>query len=211
MLSKIIAVQTGRYLAALSKAPQSNADNTIMKHNNSGNQDTNFTVGDPYQNSVIWDCAAWGATQRYTKWYLDLHTNLKGKGVMDPRTGKVFPARMSNIVIGDGGAILSYKWARDVGVDVMYGTRRIYGALLNATVATANVKNQYTITNANDRADIVAFFEAEGFPCSVEGDVVHVTYPKGTMYIQTNDYKQVKDLQYVNMRALAQSQGWKSS
>jgi len=56
-------------LAALSKAPQSNAENTVMKHNNSGNQDTNFTVGDPYQNSVIWDCSAWGATQRYTRWY----------------------------------------------------------------------------------------------------------------------------------------------
>lgn len=193
-------------LVALSKAPQSNTENTVMKHNNSGNQDTNFTVGDPYQNSVIWDCSAWGATQRYTRWYQNLFTNLKGKGVIDPRTSKVFPARMSNIVTGDGGTILSHEWTRDAGVDVMYGTRRIYGALLQATVATADVENSYTITDSDDMADILEFFSKEGFPFDVSGNVVHVTYPKGSLYIQTNDYKQVKDLEYVNMRALAQSQ-----
>ncbi|MDD4500734.1 MAG: SusD/RagB family nutrient-binding outer membrane lipoprotein [Bacteroidales bacterium] len=193
-------------LDALAKAPQSNNDNTIMKHSNAGDQDTNFTVGDPYQTSVIWDCAAWGATQRYTKWYLDLHTNLRGAGVVDPRMSKVFPARMSNIKLNDAGNIVSYKWTRDVGVDVMYGTRRIYGALTSATVATANVAKSYTITNAADKDIILAFFDEEGFPYTIAGDKVSVTYPKGCMYINTNDYKQVMDLKYVNMRALAQSQ-----
>ena len=193
-------------LDALAKAPQSNNDNTIMKHSNAGDQDTNFTVGDPYQTSVIWDCSAWGATQRYTKWYVDLHTNLKGTGVIDPRLAKVFPARMSNIKINDAGAIVDYEWARDEGVDVMYGTRRIYGALLNATVATAPVAKSYTIANSNDKDAIMAFFDQEGFPYTVDGNVVKVTYPKGCMYINTNDYNQIMDLKYVNLRALAVSQ-----
>ncbi len=193
-------------LDALAQAPQSNNDNTIMKHSNAGDQDTNFTVGDPYQTSVIWDCAAWGATQRYTKWYLDLHTNLRGAGVVDPRMSKVFPARMSNIKLNDAGSIVDYKWARDEGVDVMYGTRRIYGALANASVATSNVAKSYTITNSADKATILAFFDEEGFSYTIAGDKVSVTYPKGCLYINTNDYKQVMDLNYVNMRALAQSQ-----
>jgi len=71
--------------------------------------------------------------------------------------------------------------------DVMYGTRRIYGALLQATVATADVENSYTIT---DRWMIwpilLEFFSNEGFPFDVSGDVVHVTYPKG----QSVAYKQ---------------------
>lgn len=177
-----------------------------MKHSNAGDQDTNFTVGDPYQTSVIWDCSAWGATQRYTKWYVDLHTNLKNSGVTDPRLAKVFPARMSNIKINDAGAIVDYEWARDEGVDVMYGTRRIYGALLNATVATAPVAKSYTIANSNDKDAIMAFFDQEGFSYTVDGNVVKVTYPKGCMYINTNDYNQIMDLKYVNLRALAVSQ-----
>ena len=134
------------------------------------------------------------------------HTNLKGTGVIDPRLAKVFPARMSNIKINDAGAIVDYEWARDEGVDVMYGTRRIYGALLNATVATAPVAKSYTIANSNDKDAIMAFFDQEGFPYTVDGNVVKVTYPKGCMYINTNDYNQIMDLKYVNLRALAVSQ-----
>ena len=193
-------------LDALAKAPQSNSESTIMKHSNAGDQDTNFTVGDPYQTSVIWDCAAWGTTQRYTKWYVDLHKNLRGSGVVDPRMSKVFPARMSKIQVTDAGEILNYEWTRDEGVDVMYGTRRIYGALLNASVASSNVDKNYTITNATEKAQVLAFFDQEGFPYTVNGDVVSVTYPKGCLYINTNDYKQIMDLNYVNMRALAVSQ-----
>jgi len=73
-------------------------------------------------------------------------------------------------------------------------------------VATANVAKSYTITNAADKDIILAFFDEEGFPYTIAGDKVSVTYPKGCMYINTNDYKQVMDLKYVNMRALAQSQ-----
>ncbi|HNR28615.1 MAG TPA: SusD/RagB family nutrient-binding outer membrane lipoprotein, partial [Bacteroidales bacterium] len=119
---------------------------------------------------------------------------------------KVFPARMSNIKINDAGAIVDYEWARDEGVDVMYGTRRIYGALLNATVATAPVAKSYTIANSNDKDAIMAFFDQEGFSYTVDGNVVKVTYPKGCMYINTNDYNQIMDLKYVNLRALAVSQ-----
>ena len=120
-----------------------------------------------------------GATQRYTKWYVDLHTNLRGAGVTDPRLSKVIPARMSNIQVTDAGALLNYEWSRDKGVDVMYGHRRIYGALLNASVATANVAKNYTITNATDKAQVLAFFDQEGFPIRLTVMLLVSLIPKG--------------------------------
>jgi len=205
-LSKKALYNPQAVLDALAKAPQSNNESTIMKHSNAGDQDTNFTVADPYQTCVIWDCAAWGATQRFTRWFANLHSNLRGAGVIDPRRDKVFPARMSKIQVSDAGALLNYEWTRDKGVDVMYGSRRIYGALLNASVATSNVDKKYTINDANAKAAIIAFFDREGFTYTVNGNEVNVTYPKGCLYINTNDFNQVMDLEYVNMRALAVSQ-----
>lgn len=205
-LSKKSSYDPQAVLDAASKGPQSLAESTIMKHFNGGNQDENITVGDPYQTSVVWDCAAWGATQRLTKWYLDLHTNLRGAGVVDPRMSKVFPARMSKIKLNDAGGIASYEWKRDIGVDVMYSARRQYGSLLSPAVATSDVSKKLTVSDADAKAQVIAFCEEEEFPYTVNGDDITVTYPKGSLYINSTDYNQIFDLRYVNLRSLCVTQ-----
>ena len=86
-------------LTALNSAPQSNDDNTIMKHYNVEGDEVNFTVSDPYQASVIWDCTGYGSTQRLTRWYVNLLTNkfTGGSGAEDPRLSKLVPAMMTNV------------------------------------------------------------------------------------------------------------------
>lgn len=83
-------------LTALNSAPQSNDDNTIMKHYNVEGDEVNFTVSDPYQASVVWDCTGYGGTQRLTRWYVNLLTNefTGGSGIEDPRLTKLVPAMM---------------------------------------------------------------------------------------------------------------------
>ncbi len=104
-------------LTALQNAPQSNDDNIIMKHFNVLGDATNFTVADPYQANTTWDAAAYGATQRATRWYANLLTNsfTGGSGVIDPRMPKLLPAMMKNTVLNASGGIVSYEWVRDIG------------------------------------------------------------------------------------------------
>ena len=92
----------------LEKAPQTNADNIIMKHYNITGDATNFTVGDPYQTNTTWDAVGYGSTQRTTRWYANLLTNnfTGGSGVIDPRVSKLLPAMMKNIVLNASGGIV---------------------------------------------------------------------------------------------------------
>lgn len=116
-------------LTALNSAPQSNDDNTIMKHYNVEGDEVNFTVSDPYQASVIWDCTGYGSTQRLTRWYVNLLTNefTGGSGVKDPRLSKLVPAMMTNVKLNADGKITANEWIRDAGVDVIHSTTRAEG------------------------------------------------------------------------------------
>ncbi len=139
-ISKKSSFDPAAVLAALEKAPLSNADNTIMKHYNIAGDATNFTVLDPYQTNTTWDAAAYGSTQRATRWYANLLTNsfTGGSGVIDPRMSKLLPAMMKNIVLNGSGEIVSYEWARDIGVDMMNSDIRQNSGPLSASYASSN-------------------------------------------------------------------------
>ena len=187
-------------LAALEMAPQSNADNTIMKHFNIAGDAVNFTVGDPYQTNTTWDAAAYGSSQRATRWYANLLTNsfTGGSGVIDPRMSKLLPAMMKNIVLDASGGIINYEWTRDIGVDMMNSDIRQNSGPLSASYATADKIIKYTIADADARADFIASLHQ---PYTTSGDDVSVTYLKGTWYINNTNYKRAGDTVYVNMRA----------
>lgn len=125
-------------LTALNSAPQSNDDNTIMKHYNVEGDEVNFTVSDPYQASVIWDCTGYGSTQRLTRWYVNLLTNefTGGSGVKDPRLSKLVPAMMTNVKLNADGKITANEWIRDAGVDVIHSTTRAEGGPVAALFVT---------------------------------------------------------------------------
>ena len=193
-------------LAALQNAPQSNDDNIIMKHFNVLGDATNFTVADPYQANTTWDAAAYGSSQRATRWYANLLTNsfTGGSGVIDPRMPKLLPAMMKNTVLNASGGIVSYEWVRDLGVDMMNSNIRLNGGPLNASYATAARTLTYSITDDAARA---AFIAATPHPYTVNGTNVAVTYPKGSFYVNSTNYLRAGDTVYVNMRANSLSTG----
>jgi hypothetical protein len=187
-------------LAALQKAPQSNADNIIMKHYNVTGDATNFTVGDPYQTNSTWNSAAYGTGQRATRWYANLLTNsfTDGSGVIDPRMPKLLPAMMKNTELNASGNIVSYEWARDVGVDMMNSNIRLNGGPLLASYANANQTIKYTIADETARN---AFIASVPHNYTVSGNDVSVTYPRGSFYINSTNYRRAGDTVYVNMRS----------
>jgi hypothetical protein len=210
-LSKKAEFNGDAILTALTNAPQSNNDNTLMKHYNVQGDQLNFTVSDPYQTNVFWNCVAYGTAQRLTKWYINLLTNnfTGGSGVVDPRLSKLAPAMMKNVKLSANGQIASYEWARDAGVDMMESEIRLQGGPVNttATFATsADVPIVYSIPDAAARA---AFYESMKNNHQTTLDdaarTVRVVYQRGSAYCISTDYRRAGDTAYVNLRSNSMS------
>jgi hypothetical protein len=199
-ISKKESYDPAAVLAALQSAPQSNSDNTIVRHYNVEGDAAMFTTLDPYQTNVTWDYAAYGTSQRATRWYANLLTNnfTGGSGVIDPRMSKMLPATMTNIELNSSGDIVSYEWLRDVGLDMMDSDIRLNGGPLNATYATAAKVITYLI---KDEAAKIAFAASVPHLYTETDTTVIVTYPAGSFYINSTNYKRAGDTIYVNMRA----------
>ncbi len=105
-LSKKKSYDPEAILAALDKAAQSNADNTIMNYVNSTDTKQAGLRALQHQNLS-------SSTSRITKWYLDLLTNTftGGSGVEDPRTDLLVPSGQYRI----NGDI---KYVRTKGIDI---------------------------------------------------------------------------------------------
>ncbi len=190
-------------LKALADGPQSNEDNTSIKNYNVQGDETNFTVGDPYQTASIWDYAAYESSQRETKWYINLLTNhfTGGSGVIDPRLSKLVPAMMTDVNLSSTGKILNYNWARDAGVDMMNSNVRQNGGPVNATFASSEPVNlTYKIDDASTLASFATTMQ-KIHPVVISGNEVTVTYTPGSAYCNTTDYRRAGDTIYVNMRS----------
>lgn len=187
-------------LAALQNAPLSNSDNIIMKHYNVEGDAVNFTVGDPYQTNSTWNSAGYGTGQRMTRWYANLLTNnyTGGSGIQDPRLPKILPAMMTNTELNASGNIINSDWIRDIGVDMLYSDIRLNGGPLNASYANAPQTIKYTIADAAART---AFIAGIPHPFTVNGNDVSVTYPRGSFYVNSTNYKRAGDTVYVNLRS----------
>lgn len=223
-LSKKAEYDPAAILAALEKAPKSNDDNSIMKNYNVVGDETNFTVGDPYQASAIWNCTGYGATQRLTRWYVNLLTNNYegGSGITDPRLSKLVPAMMTNIKLDKDGKIDTYSWIRDAGVDVMESSTRNDAGPVASLYVTGAEKSGYSaekggfiITYDLSKADAEAkakfIADAKAIhQTSLDGDKFTVIYQKGAAYCNTTDYKRAGDTIYVNLRANSMSSSGRS-
>lgn len=194
-------------LYCLSQGPQSIGDNTIVPcYNNS--TVTDYLLSDPVVTNGNFNYAGYGSAQRVSQYYYNLLTNLRGSGVTDPRMTKIVPAAMSNIKLGTNGKVASFTWKRSVGVD-SYGpaSRLIKGggatSIATATYAASNTEIKYTITDATDRANFIAAQVTAGRAHTVDGNVVAVTYPVGSIFINSPNYVLSGDTIYVNMRSTA--------
>ena len=98
-------------LDALTKAPQSNADNTVINHENVQGNNVDNMWGDPVWMSYTWIWLSnWSRIYYVTKWYAELLTDFDGKGLIDPRADKLIPSAQV------GGA--TKYWVRTPGVDM---------------------------------------------------------------------------------------------
>ena len=188
----------------LSKAPQSNADNSVMPGFNNS-MVTDYLIGDPIVTNGNFNYAAYGNNQRISQFHYNLLTNMRGAAVLDPRMTKIVPAMMTNVKLGSNGRVQSYDWTRSIGVD-SYGPATRLQKLTATSIAlpsfaTANTNITYAIANATDRANFIADLVAKGKTYTVSGNNVIVTYRAGSMYINNTNYILAGDTAYVNMRS----------
>lgn len=190
-------------LYALSRSLQSNDDNVSVKSYNVKGDETNITVGDPYQANMLWNSLAYGSSQRLTKYYIDLFD------ADDPRIDKLVPSVMTDVELNADGTLASFKWTRSQGVDMMgpNSIRHIAGNISNAAYVTGNpVTQKYTIEDADARNNFVAAI-SQAHATTVNGNEVSVTYKKGQIYISSADYRHAGDTIYANMA----SRGYETS
>jgi len=190
----------------LSKGPQTIADNVAGPGYNNSTV-TDYLLGDPVVTNGNFDYAGYGSTIRISQYHYNLLTNMRGSGVIDPRMTKIVPAAMSNIKLNSNGTVQSYSWNRSIGVDC-YGpsTRLVQGGPLsiqNIAYATAATNLKYTIADPTALANFIAAVTASGKTYSVSGNVVTVTYPVGSLYINSTNYLYAGDTVYVTTRSSA--------
>jgi hypothetical protein len=191
-------------LYCLSKGPQSIADNIVGPGYNNSTV-TDYLLGDPVVTNGNFDYAAYGSNQRISQYHYNLLTNMRGAGTVDPRMTKIVPAAMSGIKLDGTGKVISYTWNRSAGVD-MYGpsTRLVKGgatSLVASSYATANTNLTYAIADATERANFIAAQVASGRTYTTSGNNVTVTYPAGSIYVNSTNYLYAGDTVYVNLRA----------
>lgn len=203
-LSKKAEFDPDAILDCLSKGPQSIDDNSVMPCYNSGQDVTDYLMGDPIMTNGNWNCVAYGTTQRITKYYTDLLTNMRGAGVEDPRYTKIVPAVMTNIKLDENGKVQSYGWARSKGVDCHGDCERLKAMGWNSIVApTWKSKDNVIKYNIKDQAQREAFAAEIGkiHKTVVNKDTVKVTYQAGSVFVNSTNYAYAGDTAYVSLRS----------
>lgn len=202
-LSKKAEFDPEAILDCLSKGPQSIDDNSVMPCFNSGQDVTDYLMGDPIMTNGNWNCVAYGTTQRITKYYTDLLTDMRGAGVEDPRYTKIVPAVMTNIKVVDG-KVQSYDWARSKGVDCHGDCERLkavgWNSIVAPTWAATNKDITYDIADATARDKFVSDIQ-KLHKTTVDGTKVKVTYQTGSVYVNSTNYAYAGDTAYVSLRS----------
>lgn len=209
-------------LACLEKAPQSNNDNTFLTCFDVLGDRTDFLIGDPIMTNGNWDTAAYGKQQWFSKYHLDLLTNMRGAGVEDPRTDKIVPSSMTNIQLDASGNVVSYEWRRAKGVD-LYGDaeRLVAGGAASIAVQTLALKDvsktyKFEGANASAQAGFVDGVKSNGYVESnaeelsgrqykIDGNKVTVCYPAGAWYVNSDNFVQAGDTAYINLNSGSQN------
>jgi hypothetical protein len=116
-------------LSCLSKAQQSNADNTVINHTND-NSSTHDVLGwdEPIDYAPLHSVQGQSTANRVTKQLIDNLTNFAGLGVEDPRADHLIPWAYSR-KSADTPAELKWvgNWRRSLGID-MHTNIRMQGA-----------------------------------------------------------------------------------
>lgn len=144
-------------LDALSKGPQSNADNTIIFHTDD-NSTTHDVLGwdEPVDYSPLYSVCGMNAGYMVTKTLYDNLTNFAGSNVEDPRADKIIPWAYSAKSANTPASVKwSGKWRRSIGVDMVSNNapNLVGGPLVSNFGSNAkypNSGNHWWIASDND-------------------------------------------------------------
>lgn len=158
-LSKKSSYNPTAILDALSKAPQSNADNTSINHvNDLSDMTGDVLFGDPLKTSFIFDSGAWSDWARFTKFFTDLLDNTYegGSAIEDPRADKILPSaqhytKVLNTETGEYEYVSNF--IRTKGVDVINSDIRLKNGPMLATYDVATKKYKINTTNPDRMGD----------------------------------------------------------
>lgn len=122
-------------LSVLEKAPQSNADNTVIKHIDvAGDNVGDVLFSDPLMASIVFSNVGMNVNTLVTKWYEDLLVNFDGKTIEDPRANKLIPMAQFGT---------NKEYVRSKGVDMQSNIRMNNGPI----VASYNATNEPLTSN----------------------------------------------------------------
>ena len=167
-------------LDCLSHAMQSNADNTVVYHedNNSSTHD-HEGWDEPVDYSALYSCIGMNNNRMFvSKCFYDNLTNFDGKGIEDPRADKFIPWARS--VKGDNTPA-EIKWSEDGK------WRRSLGVDLNSNIISVGgpAPSLYKL----------AYYDADSNVVSTEKESVR--YEPAGWYINTTDENRLGDTVYV--------------
>src|SRR5699024_4819547 len=122
-------------LSVLEKAPQSNADNTVIKHVDvAGDNVGDVLFSDPLMASIVFSNVGMNVNTLVTKWYEDMLVNFDGKTIEDPRANKLIPMAQFGT---------NKEYVRSKGVDMLSNNRMNNGPI----VASYNATNEPLTSN----------------------------------------------------------------
>jgi hypothetical protein len=117
---------------------------------------------------------------------------------------KIVPASMCNVKLNANDRVQSNDWLRSQPVSFMSdATRLLKGgttSITNAQYAANDVTIKYTINGVDERAAFIAALAPTGHSYVEDDNVVSVTYPKGSIYVNSTNYIYAGDTVYVNLR-----------
>jgi hypothetical protein len=191
-------------LYCLSKGPQSIIDNAVEPGLNNSTV-TDYLILDPVVTNGNFNYAGYGNNQRISQFHFNLLTNMRGSGKTDPRMTKIVPASMTSVKLDGNGKVNSYAWTRSVGID-SYGpaTRLLKGgptSIATPTFAAAATPVKYTIADATERGKFIDSITKYQKAFTVNANDVTVTYPAGSMFVNSTNYLNANDTVYVSMRS----------
>ncbi len=142
-------------LACLDKAMKSNADNTIVRHedNNSSTWD-HEGWNEPVDYSTLYSCIGMNNNRLFvSKYFYDNLTNFDGKGIEDPRADKFIPWCRS-VKTESTPAEVKWspdgKWRRSLGVDLNSNIISNGGIKVSTFAITMYDKDGNVTTKADD-------------------------------------------------------------
>lgn len=209
-LSKRADFNADKVIEYANKALASNDDNAIEQCYNVVGDVTDWLYGDPIMTNGNWDYAAYGSNQRYSKFFTDMLTNSRNKGIQDPRADKIIPSCMTNIKVVDG-KVASCDWMLSKGVDMYDDADGRLMALGAASLTQCTyvwqadgVDMEYDVSkaSADEKTKFIADMQ-KGHTVTVDGDIVKVHYAQGNLYSNTTnkDWRYAGDTVYVNLRS----------